>query len=472
MYQTKLIKTLKQLSAIEFNRFERYVQSPYYNSREDAIRLMAFLKEQHPDFEGEGFNTQLVWERVFPNRSFDDAHFRFLRTYLMRLFYGFIAAEENKTDGHWQLQDALYALDKKGMEGLIPNMILQAQERLENTTVGIERHLHQFRLNQFVAEHSFTEANRTKKKDLASVLLPLDQYYLIHKLRMSCSLLLRRQTAVEEYHVLLLDEILQFCASRDLTDMPIVALYYQVWLLLKVADVKAFRNIKKLLAEHQLSVPPNFLTEIYAHLINFCTRMYRKGELRFLGEMMTLYKTMLQHNLLFQHTSSAVHSYKNIVTLGLMLEEYDWTENFITTYKSYIPAEYQEGAYHYNIAHLYYYKKTYGQALSHLQRMEFIDPFFRIGHNLLLLKTYYECDEIEAFIALCGTFRTYIHRRKNMPTSRKQAYFHFIKFSRKLFRLKQGKKKSADTIRKEIENCNLLVEKKWLLQTLARDCKG
>ena len=47
----KLILLLQHLSKEEFNTFDKYVQSPYFNSHKKSRELIRYLKKYHPIYD-------------------------------------------------------------------------------------------------------------------------------------------------------------------------------------------------------------------------------------------------------------------------------------------------------------------------------------------------------------------------------------------------------------------------------------
>jgi hypothetical protein len=93
-------------------------------------------------------------------------------------------------------------------------------------------------------------------------------------------------------------------------------------------------------------------------------------------------------------------TFKNMVKLGLGLQQYDWVENFVRNYSEKLEANKRTDAYHFNLADLFYHRKNYDEALIHLNQVEFSDIHYQLGAKVMLLKIYFETDATEAFLSL------------------------------------------------------------------------
>jgi len=88
-------------------------------------------------------------------------------------------------------------------------------------------------------------------------------------------------------------------------------------------------------------------------------------------------------------------TYKNIVTAGVRLKEYKWTEQFIEQYKPLLEDKYRESSYSYNKAVLEYDKKNYSNAISLLQKADYDDVLLNLAAKNILLKIYYGLEYLD-----------------------------------------------------------------------------
>src|SRR5690606_2223412 len=117
-------------------------------------------------------------------------------------------------------------------------------------------------------------------------------------------------------------------------------------------------------------------------------------------------------------------SFKNIVTNGLRLSEFDWVEKFIHDYSSRLDEKHRENAVTFNLAQLFFYKKDYPKVISHLSQVEYEDITYNLNSKTLLMASYFELDELEALNSLLDTFRVYLNRNKKIPATRRKHYLN------------------------------------------------
>ena len=69
-------------------------------------------------------------------------------------------------------------------------------------------------------------------------------------------------------------------------------------------------------------------------------------------------------------------------------------------------------------------------------KVEYKDLRYIAGAKALLLRTYYDMEEYEAFLALANSFNQYLKRNKLYSNSRRRGFSNLIKFARQAFQLK------------------------------------
>ena len=167
-------------------------------------------------------------------------------------------------------------------------------------------------------------------------------------------------------------------------------------------------------------------------------------------------------------------TFKNIVTVGIRLKEYTWTEKFIEHYKGLIEEKYQESTYSYNKAFLEYERKNYSAAIKHLQKADYDDLLLNLSAKNILMKIYFELDDIDSLEYLLGSILTLL-KRKKLEQVYINNYINIAKLTKRLIGLKtmtesQRKfiKKKKETTNKMITETNPCFEKEWLIEQLEK----
>jgi len=255
-------------------------------------------------------------------------------------------------------------------------------------------------------------------------------------------------------------------------------MYYHILLMLREeGETDHYSILKTILTEQSEALTPAESHDLYHFCYNFCIRQINQGLAEYQWELFELYQQGLDSRVLFKSGLLHEWDFKNVVTLGCGLKQFEWTENFIETYKEYLPELSRENAYKYNLAMLHFSKADYDKALQELLHVQFTDVNYHLSTNFLLLRTYYALKDTEALLSLIETLRIYIMRTKKLTTEKKRSYTNFLRFARKLVLLKHQAhtfskaelKAKLNALSKQVENTELVMFRNWILQECAQD---
>ena len=118
----------------------------------------------------------------------------------------------------------------------------------------------------------------------------------------------------------------------------------------------------------------------------------------------------------------------------------------------------------YNLAKVYFHKEDYQKVIEQLREVEYKNLSYTMGGRLMLLKTYYELNELDALESLLDSYGIYLRRNKLISREVKQQLMNGIRFTRKLASLAPYDKPGIQKLKTQINNCKALAAKKWLLE--------
>ncbi len=470
MRGTKLYNALVQLNGYELNRLQRFVMSPYFNQNDAITKLFIWLKDDLKEDKGYDISKEELWILCFDSKDkFNDGRFRKLQSDLLKLveeYYAQEAFEANPIHKAKYLLDSIY---EKSLENLQSGVIKTAQRLSEEQVLKpasfyyfkYEIEQSTFNLNRHIIE-------RSTKSNIEQIAENLDRFYLAEKLRYYCTILNHKHLAALDYKMLFIDDIIRHVEEHDYNDIPPIQIYYQILLTYKKPEDKKHYDQLKILIDKYISLFPEFeAKEILDAALNYSLKRMNAGETAYINETFELYKNFLESGILLVKGQITPWSFKNIVTTGLRLNEFDWIEKFIQNYSHKLDPKLRVNAITFNMAQFYFYKRDYTQVIRQLSQVEYDDMTYNLNSKTLLMASYYELDEIEALGSLLDTFRIYLSRNKELPQVRRKHYLNTISIVRRLSKIASGDKKEIDKLRKEVEGPQGVVSKNWILEKLA-----
>lgn len=467
--ESKLFHAIEHLNGHEINKLSRFLSSPYFNQNQNIIRLFDWIRQELKSDVASAASKEDIWNAVvLPTENFNDSRYRKLQSDLLSLIQEFFAQEQfQKNPAH----KAKYLLDSV-RDRDIPKLKKGALKTAQLLTKGQEDrpasyYYYKYEIEQGIYELNRQDLERNTKSNIEQIAQNLDRFYLAEKLRYYCTILNHQLLASLNYEMLFMDEIIKHVQSNDYSDVAPIQIYYQILLTYHEPDKEEhYAQLKALINKYIDLFPESEAKEIIDAALNYSIKKVNTGNEKYSLETFLLYKESLERGLLHVHNKLSPWSFKNIVTAGLRLSEFDWVENFINHYSLDLDPKARQNAVTFNLAQLYFYKKDYPSVISQLSQVEYEDTTYNLNSKTLLMASYYELDEFEALNSLLDTFRVYLNRNQKIPETRRKHYLNTISIVRKLARIKPKDTKAIEQLRKELQQTQGIVSKNWIQEKL------
>jgi hypothetical protein len=470
---TKIYKALEELDIYELNRFEKFINSPYFNQNQAIIDLLGLFVPHLKGKEEGDISKKEAWSRVYPEKSYNDARFRKLNSDLLKLYEQFLAQETYDSNPLHQASYLMESISARKLEKLY-NTVVSSVKRLSNRQLdkAASFYFYQYQLekNQYNLtsefEKKFKKKTKYTKLNIEEIAKNLDIFYLGEKLKLYCTLLSWKNVFNLDTDLLFMDEIIKHVERFNYENYPPIAIYYQVYKSYVEPDnVDHFHKLKLQISKHIESFPPEEAKDIYGSAQNFCIRKINQGNKEFLRENLDLYKESINNGVLFYNEELSPTTFRNIVISAANLSEYEWAEAFIHKHQDKLAAKHRENAVTFNLARLFWHKKDYPKVVKYLQFVEFDDMVYELSSKSMLIATYYETGEFDPLDSLLESFKVFLFRnKKNIISSRREGYLQLIGFVKRLLKILPGDQKALDALQKEIEKSKQTGTKKWLLE--------
>lgn len=463
----KVISLLAYMSKYELNRFRKFLNSPYFNDSSDIVDFYDSL-EYYIRSDRTKITRLLVWKRAFSKQKYVEQKYRRYASDLTKLAYRFLSVE-------WHEKDGL-----SGLEGVLKKVNAAPLGKHYNTALrnfrkDLEGHSFQnsdFYYYKYVSEyesHVHLERIHAKRSTLINLQeadISLDIYYIINKLKHYCDALNYKRILSIGIEVKLLNKLFQFIIDNGYLEVPAIHIYYTISkTLTNIEEKEHYFKLVELLEEHFELFPKPELRTLYIYATNYCITQINLGNGDFYRLLYELYFTLLMRRTIFDHENQLdERHYKNIISLGLNLKEYDEVEAFILKYSPMLSKKVRENALTYNLANLFYAKEDYDKVIEQLRYVEYKDVFYALGSKFMLLKTYYDSKKFNALEAHIDSFSIYIRRNKLISGDSKIQYMNCVKFIKKIYNTPKYDKKDIQKIKEKIENTSQVHIKNWLLE--------
>ncbi len=473
MYSNKLIQAFQSLSRKEMTRFYEFVQSPYFNKHEEVKTLVCHFNNLYPRFLEKTCERKKLYKNVFPNRKHDQQHLALLFTYTWRLLNQFLMQEQFKKNEIQQNIFLLQSLRKKGSHRNYEKLLTEVENELVESKIQNSDFSFQQFLVKSEAERFHTQLEKHETDwSIQQKQNHLDHFYFSEKLKDACEMMMRSKILQVEYSYQMLEDIIAEIEKniQKYEHIPSIIIYYQVFQMMTKGTPEFYQDLIPILKKYETFFPKEELESIYNHLQHFCMTKINTGDDNYLSELFQLYKMQLEAGLLIENNYLSEWHYKNIVTVALRLDELDWVKKFIDTYRDRLDPEVVENAYTFNLAAYFYQTEQLEKVLDLLVKVEYTDIRYRVHAKSLLLRTYYDLNEYEAFLSLTESFRQYLQRNNQISDSRRDGFSNLVKFAKRAFQLKNSipiskaekLQQELHKLLKDIESANTIFNQSWL----------
>ncbi|MCB0568034.1 MAG: hypothetical protein KDD01_27000 [Phaeodactylibacter sp.] len=466
MQDSKLWQLITKLDGIALREAERWVYSPFYNRKEQLRGLWDYLRKTM-ETSATPPTPEKAFRVAFPRQVFREQKLRIAMSELYQLLLQYLGQKEIVKEPEFGLLYQARALRRLGLDHQARFELQRARRANEHSPY---RHAEHYLLAHEIEKEEYrfsARAEPTEDATLQSLSDTLDLAYMGAKLRQACLMIAHRSVYPSSSEVGFMEAAIRYIEQAGLKEEPSVALYYHCYLALKPGGGEPhFVSFKQLLIQQGGAFPPAEVRDLYLLAINYCIRKVNDGEESYFGEIMELYKEGLKASHLLDSGRLSRFTYHNIVATALRTRDYDWAERFIYDYRSALSREYRESSFSFCLARLEYTRKRFDEALPLLQKANYRDPLLNLAAKTLLMKIYYEMQELGLLDAHLEAMRNYI-RRKRVIGYHRDNYLNITRYAKKLSTLNPYAQKEIALLIQAIQQEEVLTEKRWFEEQLA-----
>lgn len=482
----RIIEYIKKITNEQISELTDFVSSPYFNKRYELVELLNKIVELK-DTSKNIVDRQELAEIFYPDlRLTPKSKMNKMAkemTYLKTLFHQFIACQ--------QLQKKTYLENILNMEAAKENKWLDILEdqskKLKKKLNKSKSHNSDYYFSKYKHDYLyyFGTKDRPNLEELEELFDELNDYYFSTQLKHSCEIISYISigaTIKKDYNLKFFEKAVKYIQNNWASfykKKPVIALYFKLLKTMRSRNgFDEYHELKKFLSPAKVGIfEAEELRNLYFTLINYCIEKINIDTERdkYRRELFDLYKLgldeeKLDDKILFEEGYLPERFYKNIVTLGCVLEEYSWTIKFLEDYRNKLEPTNRDNVYYFNLGVYYSSRGQNDKALLNLKEVKFTDIVYSQTTKYLLLKIYYGNKDTEASLSLIDSFRIFVTRK--MPQRDKKKYYNFLNYTKKLILLRNERstysaKNYEENIKEQkrkIERSVEIVYKHWLLK--------
>jgi hypothetical protein len=469
MQKSVLTEIVRSLSKKEQRDLNKWLQSPAHNQRQDVIRLFDFLVKSLTNGDATAEKEQ-AWRAIFPAQPYDDAYLRQVMYFLLKAIEEYLVFIDYTSD-RVQYQIALTRIyRKRKLEKAYKQAHRLGEESLENQPLRNDWYLlNRFFLAQELHEYKMS-VTQNAPVNLQETADALEKWFLEERLRISKDMIAHHRIYQKvTYDHGVLESVLNYVEEKKMLLNTSIAVYYYAYrAFMEPAEELYFDKLEYLIQNEMERFRHSELRTLYLAALNYCVPKINQGRQDFYRKAFELYKKGVETGILLENGVISRYTFLNTVSSALKTLEFDWAEKFISEFADHLEEKQRHGAVNFSLSRLYFEKGDYSKAQDLLTQFEYDDMLQNIVAKTMLLKIYYENDDLDAFESLLESLRTYLQRKEALDPARKTAYKNMISLMKKLLHLNVYSKPQREVFREAVVKANPLMERDWLLEQLKK----
>lgn len=462
MKDAKLLNILKTLSKDEFKDLRRFTQSNYFNTDPNLLLLYdALAKHLHP-FNAKGLAKEVLFGKVFQGQAYNDAKWRNLLSKMTKLVEDYLCWLELERDDHLRRKLLIGSYEgrnidfdefKRKTEQLLSEMeaLPYRDESYYLMKLELERRLY----------YSANSQGIVMADTMRASLSDLNAFYGLAK-----SKLLGELNSLQLSWGIVEDERDEKAGCDNL----LVQLYSSIVTLYTTEQDEAYFSIKATLSANMHLLRPTEQKHLIKHLLDFVIRQVRVNAVKYLVEVLGIYKLAHAHDLLANNGVISNITFINIVSTAVRVGDFAWAEQFVAENIEKLELGSRWKVVSLGQGFLAFFRKSYHQTIDLLAELEFEDVRFRLLAKSLAVQSYFEVflmdESYYQFLKYyLQSFEKYIHRHSEIGKSKSVGYIQFLRMVRQLAGAIHDQEFNVgfkQKLLKSLESQKLIVEREWL----------
>lgn len=488
MHKSSVLEIIRTFSKPDIIKFEDFIKSPYYNKKENVIKLFLVIKKYAPDFTSGNLEKQKVWNSLFPGVRYNYGIMKNIIFDLNRLAEVFITQEsvkEDKLKNNIELMAALFYRQLSKIASLKYDSAKKSYDKKEfkNEDFKIfDYYTEMSKINYFKAVYNRFYAPKLSSSELFITSL---EYY-IYSVTIGFYKHYNNYLAFKDSGVDDKDSI----TEAFLTSINENFIGY---LLNKVKD-KSERDYKILKCFHDmnLSQKHDATREDYFNFKNSiedCVNIFSKGDLQDLlcclynsldyiskresgadfnpvREKLDIFDMEIANNLFLFKGVMDENNFISYVNTAFALGEYEKIEKLRSRFINKIPKDRRENVNLYSLANISFGNKSFDESLRLLSMIN--HDYFNMKYFLkdMQIMIYFEINDYLSFSYALDSYRHFLSKNKSVQKQNKSQSEAFCNHVGKLFKFRESNDiYEIENFRKEIK-ADRNIHKFWILDKI------
>lgn len=480
MHTSKAIQVMGALNQTEIKELDDFINSPYFNTNSNIIRLFELVKKHYPAFEPEKIEKEILFAKLFPGKPYNEQIMKNLSSQLLQLSLEFLGINKyrNRNINDKEL-DILSELNAKRLDNIFGSKLKKIEKDLLDTTHMIHPlffHLHkletiktQFLLSRDRQKYAADNVMKTGDYLIYYFITELTRIAIDLNANMTSFNIRHEKDLVKEVlDKLDFSHILKYLNDNNYQYSDMIGVYYYRLAAMLESNTENFNNFKNSILENAHKFSIYELASLIDSLHNIAIQLVNDGIESGVWNEFEVIKLKIKYRTLSLRTGGVISqlTFRNIIFTTVRLNQVSWTEEFIENNIQLVNKDSRQSIYNHAMGIIAYVKKDYDTALKLLSSVDLDNPFYASDVKTHIAIIYFEQGHYDSCINVLDSFRHIITSREDFSAIFKEVNLHFINALTGLIKAKGSSKKepALRKIKEKLEAQKMVNHKNWLLK--------
>ena len=251
MLKSSLLEIIRTFTKQELIKFEDFVRSPYFNKKENVVKLFLEIKKYSPELSDEDLEKEKVWDRLFPGQKYNYGIMKNLIFDLNKVAERFLHIQNYESKIFEQDINLLEKMNEKGLSRQYEKNLKSFRNETDKTT--FDQNYFYYKYLAEVKEHAFLFSNNARIKDKnfcnpENMNEYLIAFFLVNFFIKNYDFLHESQFYDKPVDTSVLETVCNFFENTTLRKNEFVLIYYYTLkIIMDLNDVESFGRLKELM---------------------------------------------------------------------------------------------------------------------------------------------------------------------------------------------------------------------------------
>ncbi|MEO8664048.1 MAG: hypothetical protein ABI462_01015 [Ignavibacteria bacterium] len=458
MLKSSLLEIIRTFSKEELKSFEDFVRSPYFNKKENVIKLFFEIKKYAPDLKDENLEKEKVWKVLFPDAGYNYGIMKNLIFDLNKLVEQFIISLKFNKDEYKQNEYLMNALLDREINKIYKNKFNSINLKpdlkiLDSGILNVSAHMdylnamfylklfyhHQFEQNYDLEK---LQVNRDSSLIAGFLIKLFGAYNDIVVIHTRAEKFDPGENIVSKFLGLISPGLITIIDSIPLTsdvNSAYVMIYYQMYLALTEKTEKQYLAFKKSVFDNLSILPKVNIKAIHNCLVSAAI-FSRFETLDRDREILEILDSLIEHNAITEigNDKIALHVFNTYASICYGFADAKKLKLFADRFIDKLDADVKKNTNIHINFQLSFLNKSFDDALNYISMHDipyiYLKPVIRYDKAMCL----YETDNYEMFLNEHDSLKHFLKNNIHLPERHKKSLNFKFSIIKRLFKLRQN----------------------------------